>query len=34
VQGFDRLDALQRIVFACAGADVLAAYRAELAQPG
>ena len=34
VRGFDRLDALQRIVFACAGADVLAAYRAELAQPG
>ena len=31
VRGFDRLDALQRIVFACAGADVLAAYRAALA---
>ena len=34
VRAFDRLDALQRIVFVCAGADVLAAYRAELLQPG
>jgi O-acetyl-ADP-ribose deacetylase (regulator of RNase III) len=34
VRGFDRLDALQRIVFVCAGADVLAAYRARLAEPG
>jgi hypothetical protein len=30
VRAFDQLDALQRIVFACAGADVLAAYRAAL----
>ncbi|MGH8712583.1 MAG: O-acetyl-ADP-ribose deacetylase [Casimicrobiaceae bacterium] len=30
VRGFDRLDAIERIVFACAGADVLAAYRAAL----
>jgi O-acetyl-ADP-ribose deacetylase (regulator of RNase III) len=30
VRGFDRLDALKRIVFACAGADVLAAYRAAI----
>jgi O-acetyl-ADP-ribose deacetylase (regulator of RNase III) len=34
VRAFDRLDALQRIVFACAGADVLAAYQASLAEPG
>ena len=34
VRAFDRLDALQRIVFACAGADVLAAYQAALAEPG
>ena len=34
VRGFDRLDALQSIVFVCAGADVLAAYRAGLAEPG
>ena len=33
VRAFDRLDALQRIVFACAGADVLAAYQAALAEP-
>jgi O-acetyl-ADP-ribose deacetylase (regulator of RNase III) len=33
VRAFDRLDALQRIVFVCAGADVLAAYRAGLAEP-
>ncbi len=32
VRGFDRLDALQRVVFACAGADVLAAYEAALRQ--
>jgi len=31
VRDFDRLDALQRIVFVCAGADVLAAYQAVLA---
>ncbi|HEX3633357.1 MAG TPA: O-acetyl-ADP-ribose deacetylase [Casimicrobiaceae bacterium] len=31
VRNFDRLDALQRIVFVCAGADVLAAYQAALA---
>ncbi len=30
VRGFDRLDALERIVFACAAADVLAAYLAAL----
>jgi len=34
VRAFDRLDALQRIVFACAGPDVLAAYQAALAEPG
>jgi len=34
VRAFDRLDALQRIVFACAGLDVLAAYQAALAEPG
>jgi len=33
VRAFDRLDALQRIVFACAGLDVLAAYQAALAEP-
>jgi len=33
VRAFDRLDALQRIVFACAGPDVLAAYQAALAEP-
>ena len=33
VRAFDRLDALQRIVFVCAGADVLAAYQAGLAEP-
>ena len=33
VRAFDRLDALQRIVFACAGADMLAAYQAALAAP-
>ena len=33
VRAFDRLDALQRVVFVCAGADVLAAYRAGLAEP-
>ncbi|MEP6997306.1 MAG: O-acetyl-ADP-ribose deacetylase [Betaproteobacteria bacterium] len=32
VRGFDRLDALQRVVFACAGANVLAAYEAALGQ--
>jgi len=32
VRGFDRLDALQRIVFACAGAEVLAAYRSALGE--
>jgi O-acetyl-ADP-ribose deacetylase (regulator of RNase III) len=31
VRAFDQLDALQRIVFTCAGADVLAAYQAALA---
>ncbi|MGH8798773.1 MAG: O-acetyl-ADP-ribose deacetylase [Casimicrobiaceae bacterium] len=30
VRGFERLDALDRVVFACAGADVLAAYRDAL----
>ncbi|HKW80529.1 MAG TPA: O-acetyl-ADP-ribose deacetylase [Casimicrobiaceae bacterium] len=30
VRGFDRLDALSRVLFACAGDDVLAAYRAAL----
>ena len=30
VRGFDRLDALSRVVFACAGDDVLATYRAAL----
>ena len=34
VRAFDRLDALQRIVFACAGPDVMAAYQAALAEPG
>ncbi len=34
VRAFDRLDALQRIVFACAGADVLAVYQAALAEAG
>lgn len=34
VRGFERLDALGRIVFACAGADVLAAYRDALGEPG
>ena len=33
VRAFDRLDALQRIVFACAGPDVLAAYQDALAEP-
>ena len=33
VRAFDRLDALQRIVFACAGPNVLAAYQAALAEP-
>jgi O-acetyl-ADP-ribose deacetylase (regulator of RNase III) len=32
VRDFERLDALERIVFACAGSDVLAAYQAALAQ--
>jgi len=34
VRGFDRLDALERIVFACASADVLAAYQAALDKRG
>ena len=34
VRAFDRLDALRRIVFACAGADVLAAYRNALGEAG
>ncbi len=34
VRAFDRLDALRRIVFACAGADVLAAYRTVLGEAG
>ena len=33
VRAFDRLDALQKIEFVCAGADVLAAYQAALAGP-
>ena len=32
VRAFDRLDALRRIVFACASADVLAAYDAALGE--
>jgi len=31
VQGFERLDALERVVFACAQRDVLAAYQRRLA---
>ena len=34
VRAFDRLDALRRIVFACAGTDVLAAYRTVLGEAG
>jgi O-acetyl-ADP-ribose deacetylase (regulator of RNase III) len=34
VRAFDRLDALQRIVFVCAGADVLAAYQVALGESG
>jgi len=30
VRGFDRLDALERVLFACASVDVLAAYEAAL----
>ena len=30
VRGFERLDALERVVFACAGRDVLAAYESAL----
>ncbi|HEY7944707.1 MAG: O-acetyl-ADP-ribose deacetylase [Burkholderiales bacterium] len=34
VRGFDRLDALGRVVFACHGADVLAAYQDALHDGG
>jgi O-acetyl-ADP-ribose deacetylase (regulator of RNase III) len=34
VRSFDALDALDRVVFACAGRDVLEAYEAALGAPG
>ena len=33
VRSFDRLDALEQVLFACASAEVLHAYRAALRQP-
>ena len=33
VLAFERLDALERVLFACAGAEVLGAYQAALRQP-
>ena len=34
VRGFERLDALERVLFACVSAEVLSAYQAALRQPG
>jgi hypothetical protein len=34
VRAFDRLDALKRIVFACASAEALAAYDTALGEEG
>jgi O-acetyl-ADP-ribose deacetylase (regulator of RNase III) len=34
VRAFERLDALERVLFACANAEVLGAYQAALRQPG
>ena len=33
VRAFERLDALEQVLFVCAGAEVLSAYRAALGQP-
>jgi len=32
VRGFDRLDALEQVIFACAGGDVLACYETALSE--